>query len=248
MWRYSPTGQAALLGLSLSLVVGSANADPQAAGAAGGSNGVASAPPVATESPPPASDERAPAALAPAAEPPTSAVPAQQPATVAPAGVEPGSLARVAIRADYAGAKLELRRFGAEDAWRTACAVPCDRRLVVAGMEARVAAQGMTPSKPFRIDPGSGAALLSVNGGSASARFWGRAALFAGIPVSFVGITMLGYGTLDDRSTLAAGGGILLGVGGALVLAALPLLVSGSTEVTNADGDLIGAWRPRSIH
>ena len=162
----------------------------------------------------------------------------------APAPFEPGTVARVAIRADYEGAVLELRRFGGFDAWRAACAAPCARPLVVSGMEARVVAPGMTPSKPFRLEPGSGTALLTVNGGSAGRASAGKLALYVGVPLGFAGMGALGYGTYEARTPLVVGGGIALGLGAALVLVALPLIVSGSTEVTNSDGNWIADSAP----
>jgi hypothetical protein len=153
------------------------------------------------------------------------------------------------MQVDYPGARLELRRFGTYDAWRAGCFAPCNRRLSTDGMEVRVVAPGMTPSKPFRLESGSGSALLAVDGGSASAQRWGRTTLFSGIPLSFAGMGLLGYGAFDDRTALATGGTIVLGLGAALVLVAIPLLASGSTEVTNADGDLIGARTgPRQLY
>jgi hypothetical protein len=158
--------------------------------------------------------------------------------------VEPGTTARVAIRADYAGAVLELRSFGGFDGWRPACAAPCNRLLAVSGMEARVVAPGMTPSKPFRVDPGSGTALLTVNGGSSARASAGKLSLYVGVPLGFAGMGALGYGSYEDRQPLVVGGGIALGVGAALVLVALPLIVSGSTEVTNAEGSWIADATP----
>jgi hypothetical protein len=152
------------------------------------------------------------------------------------------------MRLDYTGGQLELRPFGTFDDWRVACSSPCNRRLLIDGMEVRVVAPGMTPSKPFRIQPGSGSALLTVDGGSAGSHRWGKRALFAGVPLSFAGVGLLGYGAFDDRPALVTSGAILSGLGAALVLTALPLLTGGSTEVTNADGDLIGSAGPRSRH
>jgi hypothetical protein len=151
------------------------------------------------------------------------------------------------MQADYAGAALELRRFGSFGSWQRACVVPCDRRLMVSSMEVRVVAPGMTPSKPFRIEPGSGSALLSVDGGSAASMSWGKRALFASIAPTFLGMGLYGLGAYDERDELKIGGGILLGLGTALVLTALPLMVSGSTEVENQDGDLIGRARASSL-
>jgi hypothetical protein len=97
----------------------------------------------------------------------------------------------------------------------------------------------MTPSKPFRVEAGSGAALLSVSGGSASARAWGRASFAVGVPVALLGMTGFALGNFDDRSGLKIAGAVSLGVGAALVLVALPLLVKGATSVKNEKGDVI---------
>lgn len=188
-----------------------------------------------------APNSSAPAASAEVGEAPR---PLERGAAVAPAPVEAGTTARVAIRADYAGARLELRRFGGSEDWRSVCAAPCDVRLVVAGMEARVVAPAMTPSKPFRIEPGSGSALLTVNGGSEGRARAGKIALYAGVPLGFAGMAALGYGVYEDRKPLVVGGGIALGLGAALVLVALPLIVSGSTEVRNGEGDWIANLEP----
>lgn len=153
----------------------------------------------------------------------------------------------MAIRADYEGAVLELRRFGGFDEWRPACPAPCHQELAVSGMEARVVAPGMTPSKPFRIDPGSGSALLTVNGGSAARVRAGKLSLYVGVPLGFAGMGAFSYGKYEDREPLVVGGGIALGLGAALVLVALPLIVSGSTEVTNAEGTWIADGLPTAI-
>jgi hypothetical protein len=111
--------------------------------------------------------------------------------------------------------------------------------LDVEGAELRVTAPGMTPSSAFRIEPGSGAALLTVNGGSSAARALGRLGLGIGVPLALVGMAGFGYGHFDERRGLETAGAITLAAGAALVLVALPLLVSGSTSVRNAQGDLI---------
>jgi hypothetical protein len=97
----------------------------------------------------------------------------------------------------------------------------------------------MTPSQPFRIQAGAGAALLDVRGGSASSRAWGRTSFVLGVPISLLGMAGFAYGSFDDQPGLRGAGAISLGVGAALVLTALPLLVAGSTDVRNEHGDLV---------
>lgn len=99
----------------------------------------------------------------------------------------------------------------------------------------------MTPSKAFRIEPGSGAALLKIDGGSAAARAWGRASFALGVPVSLLGMTGFALGSFDDRTSLKTAGAVSLGVGAALVLVALPLLVRGATSVKNEKGDSVAS-------
>jgi hypothetical protein len=99
----------------------------------------------------------------------------------------------------------------------------------------------MTPSKAFRVEPGSGAALLKVDGGSAAARAWGRASFAVGVPVALLGMTGFALGSFDDRDGLRTAGAVSLGVGAALILVALPLLVHGATDVKNEKGDSVAA-------
>ncbi|MGC4089293.1 MAG: hypothetical protein QM756_15680, partial [Polyangiaceae bacterium] len=63
----------------------------------------------------------------------------------------------------------------------------------------------------------------------------------AGLPISLLGMAGFAYGHFDERSGLETAGAISLGVGAALVLTALPLLVAGSTSVRNQQGELIAA-------
>jgi hypothetical protein len=135
-------------------------------------------------------------------------------------------------------ASVETRPFGDED-FRQACRVPCAEPIVVDGMELRVTAPGMTPSAPFRVERGSGDALLRVNGGSASARSLGRTSIAVGLPLMLIGMVGFGYGSLEDEPGLKTAGAITLGAGALLSVIALPLLVSGSTSVRNDKGDLI---------
>ncbi len=143
------------------------------------------------------------------------------------------------IAVNHPDAWLETRVFGGDDVWHRQCQAPCGQVVAVEGVEARVVAPGMTPSGPFRIEPGAGSALLSVHGGSSSARLWGRVGLIAGVPLALVGMTAFAYGRFEDRSGLKTGGEISLALGAALVLVALPLLVAGSTSVRNEKSDLV---------
>ncbi len=100
----------------------------------------------------------------------------------------------------------------------------------------RVTARRMTPSNTFGIEPGAGAARLRVSGGSAKAREFGLIGLAGGLPVTFAGVTFLGVGSIRGDSAERTAGIVTLSIGAAAVLAALPLLVAGSTSVKNAEG------------
>jgi hypothetical protein len=147
---------------------------------------------------------------------------------------------RIAVE-DNPNAWLETRPFGSSEAWQRICPTPCGTLVRVDGVEARVVAPGMTPSAPFRIQAGSGVALLSVDGGSQRARTWGRWGFALGLPVSLLGTAGFGYGSFDDRSGLRAAGAITLGVGAAMLVVALPLLAAGTTKVKNEHGDLVAS-------
>ncbi len=114
-------------------------------------------------------------------------------------------------------------------------------------MEARVTAPGMTTSNVFRIEPGGGRALIRVDGGSKSTQSWGLTGLIVGIPVSFVGMGLLGYGTISDHQELQVGGGVTLGIGAAVILAALPLLLAGGTDVHDGKGRQIAGEAPSAF-
>jgi hypothetical protein len=150
----------------------------------------------------------------------------------------------VHLFADYPDAWLELRDYVDEGPWHRVCFAPCDRVLAVDGMDARVRAPGMTTSNVFRIAAGRGTARLRVSGGSAEARTLGIIGLAAGIPVTLGGMSLYGYGVYKERSGFKAAGVATLAVGGLSVLAALPLLIVGSTTVRNVRGKAIAADPP----
>ena len=147
------------------------------------------------------------------------------------------------MASDYPGTWLEMRNFVEGGDWQRICAVPCDRVLNVLGTQARVTADGMSTSNVFRLQPGPGRALVRVDGGSDSARRFGVLGLAIGIPVALTGAAGLSYGVVSDRDGMSLAGGITLGVGGALVLAALPLLLLGTTDVRDgAGGQIASDW------
>ncbi|HET9958130.1 MAG TPA: hypothetical protein VFQ61_26725 [Polyangiaceae bacterium] len=153
--------------------------------------------------------------------------------------------AGVALRmqVNYAGSWLEARSFdenwAGSSGFRRLCFAPCRDVRVSAEQEIRVLAPGMTPSPVFRLQPGSGAALLTVRGGSQWLRTLGRVGLVVGLPVAGLGMAGLGYGAFEDQAGLRNAGAVTLGVGGVLILAALPLLVLGSTSVLNDRGERV---------
>jgi hypothetical protein len=149
--------------------------------------------------------------------------------------------AMIHIAADYPGTWLEQRSIVDGGEWQRVCLAPCDRRVPVDGMEARMTAPGMITSNAFRIAPGTGVARLRVSGGSQTTRDIGLTLLIAGLPVTFGGMAAFGIGATQDKSTLQTVGIVGLVAGGLAVVTSLPLLVSGSTNVRNQDGDSIAA-------
>lgn len=150
----------------------------------------------------------------------------------------------VHLTTNYPNLTLEMRELE-DDPWRSVCSAPCDKRLLVDGMEVRVRAPGMTESNMFRIEPGRGTARLRVSGGSETSRTIGMAGLITGIPVSFVGMGMFGYGKFKDESGLEVAGIVTLAVGGVLVLGSLPFLGAGRTSVRDGKGRVVAR---RSAH
>lgn len=145
----------------------------------------------------------------------------------------------VHVASNRSGTWLEAKNTLEDGDWERLCAAPCDREIVVQGALLRVTAPGMTSSNGFRIEPGSGTALVKVEGGSASARRYGIVALAAGIPISLAGMGLYGYGRYADQQSTRTAGAVVLGVGALAVLVSLPLLVSGSTDVRDGKGGLV---------
>ena len=89
------------------------------------------------------------------------------------------------------------------------------------------------------IGSGPGIALVKVSGGSEKLRSFGILGLAVGIPVGLAGTAMYSYGKYDDRDGLALAGGIVLGAGAVMILAAIPMLISSTTTVRDAKGSFI---------
>ena len=142
---------------------------------------------------------------------------------------------------DYPGAWLEMRDYVDAGSWQRVCPAPCDRVLVVDGMEVRVLAPRMTTSNVFRIDPGSGRAQLKVSGGSRSSRTVGIVGMSTGVPVTLGGMALYGYGRFADSSGLRTAGIVTLAVGAVTVLGSLPFLARGGTTVRDTKGKVIAA-------
>jgi hypothetical protein len=167
------------------------------------------------------------------------------PPKAAPASL-PGATARVHVSIDYESATIETRSSVDRGDWSTACRAPCDHSLVIEDTDLRVVAPRMTPSNEFRIEPGTGTARLRVSGGSSAARSFGIAGLLSGIPLTLGGGALFGYGEVRDRSGMRTVGIVTLAAGAAAVVAALPLLLVGSTRVRDARGRTIA--RAPTLH
>lgn len=210
---------------------------------------------------PPASAEPVPAAPSPAAPAPDAPAPA--PAAPAPAALAPPPAAPaptttyvatspgealVHVGVNYRDAWLETRSYVDGGEFKRTCAAPCDIKLTVDGLEARVVAPGMTPSNVFRFDGGGGVAGVRVDGGSASARRAGIITLAVGIPVALVGMGLFAMGRVERSSGLEAAGITGLAAGGVTLAFSLPLLLIGSTHVKNAKGSQIAGIEPRWLN
>lgn len=145
----------------------------------------------------------------------------------------------VHLGASYPRAQLELKSSIDQGEWRAVCLSPCDRLLLVNGQLARVTAPGMTTSNVFRIEPGSGTALVRVDGGSAKMRSLGLLGLGVGIPTALAGMALFGYGKYADQDAMRVSGAVVLATGAVILVASLPLLIIGGTKVRDARGTTI---------
>jgi hypothetical protein len=145
----------------------------------------------------------------------------------------------VHVGVDYSEAWLETRNYVDGGLFQRTCRAPCDVKLQVQGLEARVVADGMTTSNNFRFDPGTGTAGVRVEGGSATARRWGIVTLAGGIPLALAGMALFAQGRVKGNSGLEIAGIAGLAVGGVSVGISLPLLFKGTTHVKDSKGALI---------
>lgn len=143
------------------------------------------------------------------------------------------------VGVDHRDAWLETRRYVDGGEFTRTCRAPCDIKLDVQGLEARVVAPGMTTSNTFRFDAGTGTAGVRVDGGSATARMAGVIALAAGIPVALGGMALFAQGKVKDNTGLQAAGIAGLALGGVSVCVSFPLLLVGTTRVKSANGSRI---------
>jgi hypothetical protein len=173
---------------------------------------------------------------APAAPSPT---PVPTPATAPRPLPLPADHSFVHLGSNYEHAQLELKSSIDQAEWRAVCLAPCDIAVPVAGALARVTAPGMTTSNSFRIEPGSGTALVRADGGSAKARSLGITGLFVGIPAAIAGMSLFGYGKLQDQDGARITGTVVLATSAVILVASLPLLLMGSTKVRDARGSVV---------
>jgi len=153
--------------------------------------------------------------------------------------------ALVHVGVSHRDAWLETRSYVDGGPFVRTCRAPCDIKLSVEGLEARVVAPGMTTSNIFRFDAGGGVAGVRVDGGSASARHAGILTLAIGIPVALAGMALFAQGRVKDSSALEAAGIAGLAAGGLSIGISLPLLLIGTTHVKNARGSQIALGEPR---
>ena len=114
------------------------------------------------------------------------------------------------------------------DEWRTLCTAPCRARVSVRA-KYRVAGNGVTPSKPFFVDPDPDPITLLVTEGSVYARDAGAVAVPIGavtLAVGFLSLTCL-FCT-DAQKTRA---NAIMGIGATTVALGFVLLLGNETHL-----------------
>jgi hypothetical protein len=216
--------------------------------------------PSPSASPPPAPEDSAlqPSDTAPpegpsTAEGPLPDKPAEPVTLTAPMALPQKGLPRLRIEADRPGVRLlRIDRVMSDEMGegilvKTVCTAPCDQ--VIDGRKRHTfffGADGMVPSRGFRLSRLDGDLVAHVRGGSIIARQTGF--LFGGFGGVAVlgGISMLGVGyTRNDahlsnegkvvegpNTNLTTGGFITLGVGAVMVTTAIILVLTAKTKIT----------------
>lgn len=166
-------------------------------------------------------------------------------------------LPHVRIEADRPGVRLlRIDRVMSDEMGEgmlvsTVCTAPCDQ--VIDGRKRQTfffGAEGMVPSRGFRLARLNGHIVAHVQGGSIVARQLGF--LFGGFggAAAIGGATMLGVGYSQDthisnegkiaegpNPTLTTGGAITLGIGAAMVTTAVILVLTAKTKISLVQAD-----------
>ncbi len=204
--------------------------------------------------------ETPPAGTSPVAEPlpslpekPVEVAPEQP---VAPAPTK--GLPRLHIEANRPHVRLmRIERVMSDDAGegilvRSVCTMPCDQ--VIDGRRRQTfffGAEGMVPSRGFRIASLQGHVVARVDGGSIVARQTGFLLGGFGGAAMLGGVTMLGVGyglggthlssegkiVEGPNPNLTTGGFLTLGIGAALVTTAVILVMTAKTKITLFQAD-----------
>lgn len=167
-------------------------------------------------------------------------------------------LPRLRIDADRAGVRLmRIERAMSDDMGegilvKTVCAAPCDQVIDARKRQTFFfGADGMVPSRGFKMAKLDGDIIAHVRGGSIVARQMGFLIGGFGGAAVLGGATMLGVGYAQNGThlsnegkivegpnpTLTAGGFIALGIGVAMVTTAIVLVATAKTRITLVHAD-----------
>lgn len=208
------------------------------------------------EAPPP---ETPPAETTPAEAPPATPAAEKPPEPAAPAKARSKKgLPRLHIEANRPGVRLlQINHVMSDEMGEgilvnDVCTAPCDKIInAKRGQTFFFGADGMVPSRGFKLSGVEGDVVARVDGGSLVARQVGYlVGGFGGVAV-IGGITMLGvgYGTgtahlssegkvvEGPNPNLTTGGFIVLGAGAAMVTTAIILVVTAKTKFTLVRGE-----------
>lgn len=148
------------------------------------------------------------------------------------------------------GAKVQTRARLERGPWATVCGAPCDLTVPVVDREFRASGAGIQPSRTFLIEPGERPVRIELRPGSADLHTWGTRAYLIGLPVMLLGGVGIGLdlGTnLRHGDTIGTVGIVTAAVGGAMILASLPLLYMGQTRVLNEKSIQIAKQRSDTL-